>query len=661
VRAFVCDAASVPLALVLATLVLVQTLLLLVPWLAVRTTFHGPPEPVFNLEHARTARAARWRIDYPGSVGLGVLGALWIGHGHNIVIAVYLALITRIVVFQATNARRSVPALSWAFPWLLAPVLAWASVLLAAFYLSRDLSWLGWVVGGLQAFVAPTLVLGFLAIMLRPVVVAAKRLWLSRRLQGRWVTSAGGWTVCDARPDQDGVSLAFTAAGGPLPVPRGDPPDFLVWVTYDRDWQPPEGSQRPLRLADYPGLGPIKAAMFAATYQGIRAARARLDGELVVVIEEVRIGGDDFFQFITSLLPGGRTRSTSSLPMTPLPGGGGATGRTSLRSSARRESAMASVRLIAAGDTPNGVALSPSGDRVYLANNRVHKLLPFRRTSTVSVVDLEAGREAGRIRVGRGCIAVAVHPSGTQAYAANVGSRLVSILDIPAGREVAQVPAGRGPRALAVSPSGDRLYVANIGSRTVSVLDLATRAAVASVEAGNGPCALALSPSGDRLYVANFKDGSVTIVDPDRLAATTTVTVGSGPGGLALSPSGDRLYIANRWSQTISVMDTGDGTIVGTVCVTTSSQRPPPVSFTTTTLQPEPYGVAVSRDGAHLLVALWEPGTVALIDTVRGRIIDEYDLGGGLHSLGPTEIVADPRADRFYVACAAGAVAIVTL
>jgi hypothetical protein len=298
---------------VLAALVLLQTLLLLVPWLAVRITFYSPPDPVFNLDHARTARAARWRFDYPGSVGLIVLGTLWIDHEHSIAIAVYLALITRIVAFQAATARRSAPALSGAFPWLLAPVLAWVSVLLAATYLSRqDPNWLGWVIGGLAAFAAPVEVLGFLAMVLRPVVVAAKRLWMIPRLRGRWVASAGDWSICDVRPDQEGVSLSFTAAPVPLPLPSGDPPDFRVWVTYDREWQPEEGRLRPLRLADYPGPGPIKEAMFAATIQGIRAARARLDADLVVVIEEVRIGGDDFFEFITSLVPRGRTRGTSS-------------------------------------------------------------------------------------------------------------------------------------------------------------------------------------------------------------------------------------------------------------------------------------------------------------------------------------------------------------
>jgi YVTN family beta-propeller protein len=321
---------------------------------------------------------------------------------------------------------------------------------------------------------------------------------------------------------------------------------------------------------------------------------------------------------------------------------------------------MARVRVINVGDTPNGIALSPSGDRVYLANSCLGGSLLFPRVSHVSIVDPEAGREVDRIPVGRECSAVAAHPSDGQVYAANLRSGSVSIVDTAWAQETARVSAGRWPRALALSPSGDRLYVAGLGSRTVSVVDPAARAVTARVAAGRGPCAFASSPSGDRLYVANFRGGSVTVIDTERLTALMSVPVGSGPTSLALSPAGDRLYVANKWSHTISVVDTGAGETLGSIPVTTTSPRSS-LSSTVAQLPPEPNGIAISRDGARLLVALWEAGTAVLIDTAQERVIDEYDLGGGRHGVGPIEIVADPGADRFYLACTGNALAIVTL
>jgi hypothetical protein len=80
-----------------------------------------------------------------------------------------------------------------------------------------------------------------------------------------WLAGRGPST---ARPTRWEFGSRSHRACGPsgavlLPLPTGDPPDFVVEVSYDREWQPPEGSSRSLRLADYPGPGPIKEAMFA--------------------------------------------------------------------------------------------------------------------------------------------------------------------------------------------------------------------------------------------------------------------------------------------------------------------------------------------------------------------------------------------------------------
>ncbi|BCJ55250.1 hypothetical protein Asp14428_67250 [Actinoplanes sp. NBRC 14428] len=317
------------------------------------------------------------------------------------------------------------------------------------------------------------------------------------------------------------------------------------------------------------------------------------------------------------------------------------------------------IRVIAAGDTPQGLALDPRHGHAYLANNRMHAFLGHRRAGTVSVVDLVAGTEIEQIKVGRRCIAVAAHPSRGEVYAANLGSNSVSIIDTAVHKETARIGVGPEPRALTVSPAGDRVYVAGIGGRTVSVLDPQARAVTATIEVGEGPCAFAQSPGGDRLYVANFRKGTVSVVDTRTLTATATVPVGDGPGALAISPDGDRLYVACRWSQAITVVDTGTCEVSSSITTQTLSTRRG-VSLGVAMSRPQPYGIALSRDGALLLVALWEPGTVIVIDTATERRVEEYDLDGGKHGRGPVDIVADPVADRWLVACVANAVAVLT-
>lgn len=103
-------------------------------------------------------------------------------------------------------------------------------------------------------------------------------------------------------------------------------------------------------------------------------------------------------------------------------------------------------------------------------------------------------------------------------------------------------------------------------------------------------------------------------------------------------------------------MDTVTHEVLSNITSQTSSSRPG-VSLGVA-MRPQPYGVAVGRDGALLLVALWDTGTVIVIDTATEQVIAEHDLGGGTHGRGPGDIVADPIDDRWYVTCAANAVAV---
>lgn len=69
------------------------------------------------------------------------------------------------------------------------------------------------------------------------------------------------------------------------------------------------------------------------------------------------------------------------------------------------------------------------------------------------------------------------------------------------------------------------------------------RAALAALLLAAG---LALAPVSEaaRAYVSNEDDGTVTVVDTQQLAALATLTVGKRPRGLALSRDGKRLYVA---------------------------------------------------------------------------------------------------------------------
>ncbi len=116
---------------------------------------------------------------------------------------------------------------------------------------------------------------------------------------------------------------------------------------------------------------------------------------------------------------------------------------------------------IATGLHPSGMALSPDGTHLYIANAN---------TDDISVIDTKTDLETGRLSakpmkklpLGSAPNAVAVSPDGTTLYAANGGNNALAVIDLTTGKLKGMIPAGWYPGAVITSKAGDKLYVANI-------------------------------------------------------------------------------------------------------------------------------------------------------------------------------------------------------
>jgi YVTN family beta-propeller protein len=116
---------------------------------------------------------------------------------------------------------------------------------------------------------------------------------------------------------------------------------------------------------------------------------------------------------------------------------------------------------------------------------------------------------------------------------ANSGT--VSVVDLDAGREIRQIIVGLHPSAMALNRDRSRLFVANANSDTVSVIDTDTDAVVEEIQVpditrdfGSSPVGLALSPEDTTLYVACGTNNAIAVVT---LGARSKGT-GSGPSGV---------------------------------------------------------------------------------------------------------------------------------
>lgn len=204
---------------------------------------------------------------------------------------------------------------------------------------------------------------------------------------------------------------------------------------------------------------------------------------------------------------------------------------------------------------PAGLAVSPDGARLYVAENL---------SATLAVLDTASGRVLQRLPAGPLPYGVAVAPDGTVWVSAWGGDSVTSFGSDGSGglKASGALEVGRHPSALLLGADGRRLFVASATTNRIAVVDTAARRVLATLEdsppsgpdQGSTPNALALSADGTRLFVAEGDANAVAVFD---LSAQTSGVAGARgqdklagrvpsrwyPAGLALD--GETLYVVD--------------------------------------------------------------------------------------------------------------------
>ncbi len=202
---------------------------------------------------------------------------------------------------------------------------------------------------------------------------------------------------------------------------------------------------------------------------------------------------------------------------------------------------------------PTGLAFSPDGSRLYVAENLGDQL---------AEVEVASGRVVQRLPAGRYPYGVAVGPEGS-VYVSAWGDYEVHAFHPSGGRlaPLGEIAVGRHPSAVLLNPEGTRLFVASASTDRIAVVDTRQGGVIATLSdsapggpaEGSTPNALALSADGRTLYVAEADNNAVAVF------ALSGATSGQGGGGTdallgripvewypsALVLQGDSLFVAN--------------------------------------------------------------------------------------------------------------------
>ncbi len=197
--------------------------------------------------------------------------------------------------------------------------------------------------------------------------------------------------------------------------------------------------------------------------------------------------------------------------------------------------AKAVVASLSLGPTmmPLSVAVHPRGQIAYftfadttLAGGDLVKVFDVATLSPVS----------GGISVGSRPEGIAVTPDGRKIYVANNLGNSVSVIDTGTNAVTTTTVVGLAPLGVAISPDSSYAYVANSSDKSISIINVSTDTVETTVSVGTTPAGVAISPDGTRGYVANSADGTLSELGGPR---TLTISIsGTGIGTVTSSPAG---------------------------------------------------------------------------------------------------------------------------
>ena len=215
------------------------------------------------------------------------------------------------------------------------------------------------------------------------------------------------------------------------------------------------------------------------------------------------------------------------------------------------------------GTTPYGVAVSPNGQNVYVANTDDFY------NGTVSVIDTATNKVTATVKIGITPIGIAVSPNGQYVYVTFNGDfpGAVDVINTTTNTVIGAIGVGQFPVGVAVNPDGSNVYVVIGHSNIVSVINMTTNNVTAEVSVGEHPYGVAVNPDGTKAYVTNEGNNTVSVINTTNNTAYASVNVGNNPFGIAVTPDGRNVYVANQNDNNVSVIDTKTNTVAATVPV----------------------------------------------------------------------------------------------
>ncbi len=278
----------------------------------------------------------------------------------------------------------------------------------------------------------------------------------------------------------------------------------------------------------------------------------------------------------------------------------------------------------------NTIRLEGTGGSGQMALDTATRRLFVVRSTRVTVVDLERGREAGKVTGTAGASDVVLVPGLGRGFTSNGAANTVSIFSLRTLRGTSDHPAtGARPAAIVYDQASGRVFTMNADSNNATAINAADAAAIGTVPLGGRP-GVAVADAAGRVYVDLEDRNEIAVVDAHvlRVVRRWPLAPCTASTGLALDPTHDRLFSACR-DGTMTVLDTGSGRVVARI----------PIGQCVNVMGYDP--------GTGLIFAACSDGTLT---TIRQESADAYRVADVIRTApGVHALEVDAPTHRLYL------------
>lgn len=195
---------------------------------------------------------------------------------------------------------------------------------------------------------------------------------------------------------------------------------------------------------------------------------------------------------------------------------------------------------------------------------------------------------------------------------------VIDVIDVATLEVVDSIPTGPSPEIFVFSPDETQIFVSNEEDSTMEMIDVATKTVTDRVATGAEPEGVINSVDGKYVFVTSEVADMVHVIDRAKAAVVKNLIVGTRPRRFVVTPDGAELWVSDELSSEVHVIDIATLNIKDNLTFVPPGFRPEDVT---------PVGMAITQDGAKLLITLGRANHVAIIDA-KSREVLQYVLVG---------------------------------